>query len=78
MEANPDVPVLGDATCDSTTMKCTIASHEASKLDLACWANFKLIGIMHAEEDEKYSLELRDCTCGSTLAKKIDPIGTTR
>lgn len=48
--------------------KCTRESHEAAKLTEE-WSSMEYVGIQEADQD--YSLELRNCKCGSTLAKKI-------
>lgn len=54
---------------DPANRACTVASHEAAKKDLSAWGNMIFIGIQ--EVCPEYGLELRNCKCGSTLAKKI-------
>lgn len=53
------------------TTCCTVAHHEALKLNAAAWSALELIGVQEIEafEDEPAgALELRNCSCGSTLA----------
>lgn len=54
--------------------RCTI-DHEALKKDDAAWAKLEYVGRQLSEDDDgnDYWLELRDCTCGSTLARPEDP-----
>lgn len=66
----PDLPVNFMSLGDSSDMnKCTRESHEASKLT-AEWSFMEYLGIQ--ETGHEYALELRNCKCGSTLAKEID------
>ena len=49
-------------------------NHEALKLNLTDWTSLKLIGYQEVPGDENeadYKLELRNCSCGSTLAIEI-------
>ncbi len=51
---------------------CSIASHEALKLNDALWASLELNGVQEDYDDEgnRADLELRTHSCGSTLARK--------
>jgi hypothetical protein len=54
------------------TTRCTAGHHEALKLDDRRWTALELIGVQVIEGDEadpEERLELRNCTCGSTLAR---------
>jgi len=69
MPANPDVAEYIRRLTESCSMsKCTKDSHEALKVD-GSWDMLDYVGIQ--EVNHKYSLELRNCKCGSTLARKI-------
>ena len=53
---------------------CTIESHEAIKQDQAAWERLTFVKHWHLEADGDEPaevLELRNCSCGSTLAKRI-------
>ncbi len=55
-------------------MRCTKADHEALKLDDSRWHAIRLDGVQHVEAfdgEPAYSLEVRTCSCGSTLARRI-------
>lgn len=50
---------------------CSEEKHRAMKADLRTWESLQLIGVQTAEafEDEPaFTIELRNCACGSTLA----------
>ena len=52
---------------------CTV-DHESLKLDQSAWTALRHIGDQHIEADEDgptERLELRNCACGTTLAKRI-------
>lgn len=60
-------------TAAPTLPACT-ASHAALKAAPALWASLQLIGIQHIPADETgpaETLELRNCSCGSTLAVSV-------
>ncbi len=49
--------------------------HAAMKADRETWSKLELVGVQRApatDDDEGYSLELRNCACGSTLALRIE------
>jgi len=52
---------------------CSPLVHEALKLDDAAWSALVRIGAMPDEDDDgrPFVLELRNCPCGSTLAREI-------
>ncbi len=56
---------------DTHNNMCTQSSHEASKRDPLVWASMAYIGIQEAGPE--YSLELRNCFCGSTLGVRVTP-----
>lgn len=58
---------LAELTAKMKASTCTRESHEASKLT-ADWDSMEYVGIQEVDQD--YSLELRNCKCGSTLAKR--------
>lgn len=54
---------------------CSKAHHDALRSNLKLWTALRFVGIQHVEADETgpaERLELRDCSCGSTLARKLD------
>lgn len=50
-------------------MTCTNASHAAAVSNDDTWSMLKPIGTQQV--DERESLELRNCACGSTLARVV-------
>lgn len=60
---------LKDLADTASMSKCTRESHEAAKLDEKAWLSMEYVGIQ--ESGPEYSLELRNCKCGSTLARRI-------
>lgn len=49
--------------------------HAALKADPAAWAALELVGVQVTPEDEdgpEERLELRNCLCGSTLARLVE------
>lgn len=53
--------------------RCTL-DHAALTRDDAAWAALKLVGRQYVEADEtgpEETLELRDCTCDSTLSRQV-------
>jgi len=49
-------------------------NHTALRADLTLWLTLPLVGIQVVEADETgpaERIELRDCSCGSTLARKL-------
>lgn len=50
---------------------CTQAKHDKLKADPVAWKGLFYVGIQ--EVDETYSLELRNCPCGSTIAIRVEP-----
>ncbi len=49
-------------------------NHAALKSDPVAWGRLALVGHQHTEADEygpAETLELRDCSCGSTLAIRL-------
>lgn len=55
---------------------CATSVHEALKADEAAWSNLRLIGVQKFDADEEgpaYALEMRNCTCKSTLCKEVTP-----
>ena len=55
------------------TTTCTMEAHEEIKLSPTRWAALQRIGVqvLEAYEDEpEERLELRNCTCGSTLCRR--------
>jgi hypothetical protein len=54
-------------------LRCSIESHQRLKLDPDVWASMEYVGVQEGIHDANppYDLELRNCTCGSTLAKRI-------
>lgn len=52
---------------------CTLESHHAAKQDLNLWSLMPYVGKQEGNHraDPPYDLELRNCTCGSTLAIRI-------
>lgn len=73
MSEAPNTPALAvylQGLAESARMsKCTRESHEAAKLDDVAWSSMEYVGIQ--ETDQDYYLELRNCKCGSTLARRI-------
>lgn len=57
--------------CDR--LVCTRESHEALKRDRSVWASLQLIGYQETETDDGQpaSLEMRNCSCGSTLCVDV-------
>jgi len=56
-----------------TPITCTV-DHESLKLDQSAWTALRHIGDMRLEADTlepEERLELRNCACGTTLAKRI-------
>lgn len=49
--------------------------HQAVKLDEAAWQALEYVGIQ--DPDTEWALELRNCTCGSTLARKVSVKSTS-
>lgn len=53
---------------------CTRESHERAKRDTSTWLAMEYAGRQHIEADETgpaETLELRNCTCGSTLCREV-------
>lgn len=48
---------------------CTAASHQAAVRDDVQWSSMTKIGTQEVDETE--ALEMRNCTCGSTLCRVI-------
>ena len=58
---------------------CSPAIHEALKTDPAAWAALALKGVLQLdEEDPSDALELRNCECGSTLARPLAEVERER
>lgn len=69
---NSDIPEYLRKLADTASkMKCTIESHNARKLNDEEWSRMVKVGIQ--EVCPEYDLELRNCNCGSTLARRIPP-----
>jgi hypothetical protein len=51
---------------------CSIAQHDALKLDRERWSALLFVGVQN-DDDGRPELELRNCACGSTLAIAITP-----
>ena len=48
--------------------------HKILRADLARWVSLTFVGVQVVEADElgpEEHLELRDCECGSTLARQV-------
>lgn len=45
--------------------------HAQVRQDAARWTALPYVGIQHGAADLSYVLELRDCTCGSTLSRRV-------
>lgn len=70
MSVNPTLWAhLAELTAMCKASKCTIESHNAQKLDLKHWETLHFVG--YQEYDDEFRLELRNCSCGSTLALKV-------
>lgn len=55
--------------------RCTV-DHNAVKLDETAWSQLAYVGIQRVPADDTgpaEALELRNCTCGSTLCKSVAP-----
>lgn len=57
--------------------RCQI-NHAALKADAAAWSQLDLVGHQYtpagdAPDEPAFTLELRNCTCGSTLAIEVKP-----
>ena len=65
---NPDVSEYLKRLADAVNM-CKV-DHQAIKLDEAAWSALELVGVQDPDDPE-WALELRNCTCGSTLARKL-------
>jgi hypothetical protein len=53
---------------------CTKARHDAIKADATAFSKLELAGIQNVgagEGEPAFQLELRNCSCGSTLARRI-------
>ncbi len=53
----------------------TQAAHQLLKRNQLLWRQLEYVGVQvfHADEDgPEERLELRNCTCGSTLARRIE------
>lgn len=53
---------------------CSTETHQAIKLDSVRWLALAFVGfqvIEAYEDDPEERLELRNCTCGSTLCKLV-------
>lgn len=50
-------------------MTCTVQSHRAAVADDSQWSALRPIGTQEVDETE--ALELRNCTCGSTLCRVV-------
>ena len=53
---------------------CATEVHEALKRDDAKWAALEYVGVQRIEADETgpaEAIELRNCACHSTLARKV-------
>lgn len=50
-----------------------VRDHALLKSDDTQWSQLKYIGIQHVRipNQEPYALELRNCTCESTLARRV-------
>lgn len=56
---------------------CKREDHEALKADAATWTALELVGVQVTPADEygpEERLELRNCRCGSTLARPVGPM----
>lgn len=50
--------------------------HEVLKRDAAAWSSLPLVGVQRIEADEsgpREDIELRNCSCGSTLGLAVSP-----
>jgi len=59
------------AAMTASAERCTAARHEALKHDAAAWSALQVVGEQRLAADQhgpEIHLELRNCTCGSTLA----------
>jgi hypothetical protein len=55
---------------------CSVAYHEALKRSPAAWRHLELVGTQpDPEQPERLQLELRNCSCGSTLAIEFVHVG---
>jgi hypothetical protein len=55
---------------------CTLESHAAIVADDTAWSALKPIGIQEVpaiDDEPGYELELRNCPCRSTLARRVRP-----
>lgn len=50
-------------------LKCSHDEHAAIRDDPARWAQLKSIGL---QDCDGYFLDLRNCFCGSTIARRVD------
>jgi hypothetical protein len=52
--------------------KCSIERHEAIKRDEQAWQALKPRGFQedYTDDNRRADLELRDCPCGSTIARR--------
>lgn len=62
---------------------CTRDSHQAAVADDGKWFEMKPIGRQYVPADlsgqgDEYTLELRNCTCRSTLARKVPVLDSDR
>lgn len=65
--ATLDVPEYLRLLADKVSM-CKV-DHKAVKLDEAAWLALEYVGIQ--DPDTEWALELRNCSCGSTLCRKV-------
>jgi hypothetical protein len=50
---------------------CTIAKHDAIRADDARWSTLPVLGYQRDVEDPAFDLEMRTCSCGSTLCRFV-------
>ena len=76
---SPVIPKLPEETRAlvelARQMKCTREKHEGLKSE-STWGFMEYVGVQSVCEE--YSLELRNCKCGSTLAIRIHPVTKNR
>ncbi len=68
-------PMIRQFQNPAPRQRCSV-DHEALKRDEAKWRRLKFVGHQHMPADAQgpaETLELRDCVCGSTIAKEVTP-----
>ncbi len=60
---------------------CKINNHAELKVDPVRWASLELVGTHHLEQagdEPAEDIELRNCSCGSTLGKVVKVYALTK